>query len=82
MMMTGHERDYVRIFGSIQVAGMAAQLIVIPIWGPVGAALVNMLARIVSQLAIAWWSRRHIGIDTTLLGGFRVNRLVDAPPVR
>ena len=82
MMMTGHERDYVRIFGSIQVAGMAAQLIVIPIWGPVGAALVNMLARIVSQLAIAWWSRRHIGIDTTLLGGFRVNRLVDGPPVR
>ena len=82
MMMTGHERDYVRVFGSIQVVGMLVQLAVIPIWGPLGAAVVNMIARIVSQLAIAWWSRRHIGIDTTLLGGFRVNRLVDAPPVR
>ena len=82
MMMTGHERDYVRIFGTIQVAGMLAQLLVIPIWGPLGAAVVNMLARIVSQLAIAWWSRRHIGLDTSLLGVFLVNRLVDGPPAR
>ncbi|HEY0854008.1 MAG TPA: oligosaccharide flippase family protein [Devosia sp.] len=82
MMMTGHERDYVRVFGSIQVVGMLVQLAVIPIWGPLGAAVVNMIARIVSQLAIAWWSRRHIGIDTTLLGGFRVNKMVDGPPVR
>ena len=82
MMMTGHERDYVRIFGSIQVAGMLVQLAVIPIWGPLGAAVVNMTARIVSQLAIAWWSRRHIGIDTSLLGAFMVNRQVDGLPAR
>ena len=82
MMMTGHERDYVRVFGSIQVVGMLVQLAVIPIWGPLGAAVVNMIARIVSQLAIAWWSRRHIGIDTTLLGGFRVNKMVDGLPAR
>jgi O-antigen/teichoic acid export membrane protein len=82
MMMTGHERDYVRIFGVIQIIGMAAQLLVIPIWGPVGAATANMLTRIVSQLAIAWWSRHHIGIDTSLLGAFIVNRHVDALPSR
>lgn len=82
MMMTGHERAYVRIFGSIQLAGMLVQLAVIPIWGPVGAAVVNMVARIVSQLAIAWWSRRHIGIDTSLLGALRINQLLDAPGAR
>lgn len=82
MMMTGHERDYVRIFGVIQVGAMLVQLAVIPFWGPLGAAVVNMLARIVSQLAIAWWSRRNIGLDTTLLGAFIVNRQVDAPPAR
>jgi O-antigen/teichoic acid export membrane protein len=82
MMMTGHERGYVRVFGGIQVAGMAAQLIVIPIWGPVGAAVVNMLARIASQLAIAWWCRQRIGLDTTLVGVFMVNRQVDGPPAR
>lgn len=82
MLMTGHERAFVRIFGSVQIAGMAVQLAVIPIWGPVGAALVNMLARIICQVAIATWNRRRIGIDTSLLGAFRVNRLVDEPPVR
>lgn len=79
MMMTGHERDYVRIFGGITVAGMAVQVAVIPIWGVVGAAAVNMAARILAQLAIAWWSRRKIGLDTSLLGLFLVNRLSDAP---
>lgn len=82
MLMTGHERAFVRIFGLVQITGMAVQIAVIPIWGPVGAAVVNMLARIVSQLALAWWNRRHIGTDTSLLGAFRVNRLVDGPPIR
>jgi hypothetical protein len=61
---------------------MLVQLAVIPFWGPLGAAVVNMLARIISQLAIAWWSRRNIGLDTTLLGAFIVNRQVDAPSAR
>lgn len=77
LMMTGHERQYVRIFGSIVVAGMLLQLAVIPIYGLVGAALVNMLARIAAQLAIAWFANRRIGLDTTLLGAFLVNRLAD-----
>jgi hypothetical protein len=77
MMMTGHERDYVRIFGAIIVAGMLVQLAVIPVYGLIGAALVNMGARIAAQLAIAFWSRRKIGLDTTLLGAFRVNALSD-----
>ncbi len=80
MMMTGHERDYVRIFGTVMIVGMLVQIMVIPAFGLVGAALVNMASRIVAQLAIAWWSRRHIGIDTSLLGAFRVNRLADRPP--
>ena len=81
LMMTGYERQYVRIFGSIVVAGMLAQLVVIPVFGLVGAAVTNMLARIVAQLAIAWFAHRRIGLDTTLLGAFLVNRLADrAPP--
>ncbi|MEO8759175.1 MAG: oligosaccharide flippase family protein [Devosia sp.] len=77
MMMTGHERDYVRIFGAVIVAGMIVQIPVIMAYGAVGAALVNTIARIAAQLAIAWYSRRRIGLDTTLLGAFRVNRLAD-----
>ena len=79
LMMTGHERHYVRIFGSIVVAGMLAQLVVIPVFGLVGAAVMNMLARVAAQLAIAWFAHRRIGLDTTLLGAFLVNRLADRP---
>jgi O-antigen/teichoic acid export membrane protein len=82
MMMTGHERQYVRIFGSIVVAGMLAQLVVIPIYGLLGAAIMNMVARIAAQLAIAWFAHRRIGLDTTLLGAFLVNRVADSAPSR
>lgn len=68
MMMTGHERQYVKIFGTIMLAGFALQLVVIPLFGIVGAALVNAGARIVAQVAIAVWTRRHAGIDTSLFG--------------
>lgn len=79
MMMTGHERAYVRIFGGIMVAGMVLQFAAIPMFGLIGAAVVNMVSRVVAQLAIAWWSRRHIGIDTSLLGVAEINRLADRP---
>ena len=77
MMMTGHERAYVYLFGAVIVAGMIVQVPVIMAWGAVGAAVVNTLARIGAQLAIAIYSRRRIGLDTTLLGAFLVNRLPD-----
>ncbi len=77
LMMTGHERAYVRIFGSIVIVGMLVQLAAIPLFGLVGAAAVNMTARIAAQLAIAWFARRRIGLDTTLAGAFLVNRLSD-----
>jgi O-antigen/teichoic acid export membrane protein len=80
LMMTGHERAYVRIFGSIIVAGILVQLVAIPVWGLLGAAVVNMLARISAQLAIAWFAHRRIGLDTTLLGAFLVNRMADRRP--
>ena len=77
LMMTGHERAYVRIFGSIVVAGMLVQVAVIPTAGLLGAAVVNMIARTAAQLAIAWFAHRRIGLDTTLLGAFLVNRMAD-----
>ena len=77
MMMTGHERDYVRIFGGIMLAGLVVEIAVIPFWGLLGAAAVNAGSRAFATLFIAWWNRKHIGIDTSLLGVFLVNRLRD-----
>ena len=68
MMMTGHERDYVRIFGTIMGIGFVLQLVAIPLFGLLGAAIVNAASRIIAQTAIAWWTRKNVGIDTTLFG--------------
>jgi len=70
MMMTGHERPYVAIFGSIMGLGLLLQILVIPFWGLIGVAAVNMSARICAQLGIALWCRYRIGLDTSLLGVF------------
>jgi len=79
MMMTGHERAYVALFGSIMGLGFLIQIIVIPVWGIVGVAAVNMGARMIAQIAIALWCRYRIGLDTSLLGALAVPRLKDAP---
>jgi O-antigen/teichoic acid export membrane protein len=74
MMMTGHERAYVAIFGLIMGLGFLVQIAVIPAFGIVGAAAANMGARIIAQVAIALWCRFRIGLDTSLLGIFSVRR--------
>ena len=80
MMMTGHERDYVRIWGSIMLAGLLVELLVIPFWGLIGAAAINALSRAVAQSAIAWWGARHVGLDPSLFGVLSINRRKDAVP--
>jgi O-antigen/teichoic acid export membrane protein len=74
MMMTGHERAYVAIFGAIMGVGFLLQIAVIPVFGIVGAAACNMAARIIAQIAIALWCRFRIGLDTSLLGVFSIRR--------
>jgi O-antigen/teichoic acid export membrane protein len=78
MMMTGHERAYVAIFGTIMGLGLILQVVVIPLWGPVGAAALNMGSRIVAQLGIALWCRYRVGIDTSIFGIFAIGRMRDA----
>lgn len=79
MMMTGHERPYVAIFGSVMGIGFLLQILVIPFWGLVGAAALNMTARIVAQLGIALWCRYRIGLDTSLIGVLAIRQLKDKP---
>lgn len=79
LMMTGHERAYVTLFGGIMVAGMVLQVLLIPVFGMVGAAVINMSARIAAQLAIAIWARRSVGLDTSLFGVLFVRGMVDRP---
>jgi O-antigen/teichoic acid export membrane protein len=74
MVMTGSERAYVVICGAVLGAGFLLQFAVVPAFGLVGAALVTSGARVVSQLAIAWWCIARIGLDPTILGALRIRR--------
>ncbi|MGV8833865.1 MAG: oligosaccharide flippase family protein [Devosia sp.] len=80
MMMTGHERAYAVIFGTIMGLGFLAQILIIPVYGIVGAAAANMGARILAQLAIALWCRLRIGLDTSLLGILATRTAIDRVP--
>lgn len=77
MMMTGHERDYVRLFGLIVTLGLIVEIAVLPFGGVVAAAAVNGLARAVAQVALTIACRRRVGIDPSLLGIFRIGGLSD-----
>lgn len=74
MMMTGHERTFVYAFGLVTAIGIAAQIAVLPFYGLLGAALVNMITRIVAQLVLGWWCYTRVGIDPTILGVLKINR--------
>tara|TARA_R110002020_G_scaffold80502_2_gene200817 strand:+ start:175 stop:1530 length:1356 start_codon:yes stop_codon:yes gene_type:complete len=80
MMMTGHERAYAAIFGSIMGLGLLVQVLVIPTYGVIGAAAANMGARILAQLSIALWCRLRIGLDTSVLGIFAIRGVRDRQP--
>ena len=77
MMMTGHERAYAVIFGGIMGTGLLVQILIIPIYGVIGAAAVNMGARILAQLSIALWCRLRIGLDTSALGFLAIRTAQD-----
>lgn len=67
MMMTGYERAYVVILAVTSLVALTAALVVIPIFGVIGAALVNAVARVVTQCTLVWRTRKLAGIDPSIL---------------
>jgi O-antigen/teichoic acid export membrane protein len=70
MMMTGHERAYVAIIAATSVVALLLALSVIPFFGIVGAAIVNALARVTTQIVLVWHTRRAVGMDPSILAAF------------
>ncbi len=73
MVMTGHEKQYVAIFGSIMLISFIIMIAIIPIYGIIGAAIINMAARIISSIAIAIYCKKRIGINSSIWGFGGVN---------
>ena len=72
MTTTGQERAFVYSLGAITLASLAVQALVLPTYGLVGVAAVNMIARLVSQVFMAFWCIAKVGIDPTIFGILRL----------
>ena len=68
LTLTGHERTGVAIFGGALLVSFVLNLLLIPLFGAVGAAIASSVAMSTWNLAMAYWARRELGIDATALG--------------
>lgn len=79
LMMTGHERRYAAIFGAATLLSILAQLAVLPVFGLMGVAVVNAASRLLAYGVLATWCITRVGLDPTIFGVFRINRIPVAP---
>lgn len=77
MMMTGQERAYVTIIGIVNLTALMFQIVLIPLYGIVMAALVNAVSRMVAQVAITVWTHRRVGLDPSVAGILAIWRWPD-----
>lgn len=72
MTTTGQERIFVYALGAITVTSLAAQALILPAYGLVGVAAINMIARLASQVFMAIWCIARVGVDPTIFGMLRL----------
>ncbi len=67
LTMTGHERKYLQILGSTRIAMVLAQVLLIPVLGPLGAAVGSALGQVALVVWTRWFAVRHLAVDPTVL---------------
>ena len=67
LTMTGHEGKYLQILGTTRVAMVLAQVLLIPVLGPLGAAIGNLLGQLALAVWTRWFALRHLAVDPTVL---------------
>jgi len=74
MMMTGHEKRATQLYAVMTLAGIGLQIAALPLFGLMGVAVVNALARTAVAAALCVLSVRRVGLDPTIMGILRINR--------
>jgi O-antigen/teichoic acid export membrane protein len=70
LQMTGHEKTYLKILASCYGLTVILQVIFIPIYGLMGAAVPSALGMGLAGMLGVISTRRHLGIDPSILGAF------------
>lgn len=71
LVMTGHEREFAMAIGVSAFLNLVLNLTMIPFWGLAGAALAVTISLIVSNILLAVWVKRRLGIHSTAVGKVR-----------
>ncbi len=71
LQMTGHERAFLKTIALSYTLVIIAQLICIPKFGLLGAAIPNALGMMFTASVCVYLNRKYIGIDTSVLGLMR-----------
>lgn len=71
LMMTGYEKNILKILLFVQIVMLAAQCILIPIFGPIGASIANAASQVAWNVWVRQFAVNVIGIDPTILSIFR-----------
>ncbi len=72
LLMSGHQRDLVRVQTVMAVVMVALGLLLVPKWGILGAAIVAALTNLVSNLWYLWEVRRKLGMSPYNMSYFRL----------
>ena len=72
LLMSGHQRDLVRVQTVMAVVMVALGLFLIPKWGILGAAIVAALTNLISNLWYLWEVRRKLGMSPYNMSYFRL----------
>ena len=68
LVMTGHERDVVVALGVSTAVLLILSVLLIPVWGVVGASLASAASTIIWNLILVPMLSIRVGIDSTALG--------------
>jgi O-antigen/teichoic acid export membrane protein len=73
LTLTGHEVQALAIFALALVTNLILNIVLIPHWGPVGAAVASTSSTILWNVAMVIYVRHRLGIDASALGARRQN---------
>lgn len=68
MMMTGHQQEQAKMLGVAVVVNIVMNVLLVPIWGLVGAAVATATAMVLWNGAMVLYTNKAMDIDTTAAG--------------
>ena len=72
LLMSGHQRDLIRIQSVMAIVMVALGFLLIPGWGILGAAIASAITNLVSNLWYLWEVRRKLKMSPYNIGYFRL----------